>query len=111
MTMLADPQAALEALADEYARRAEAIRRDLAQPHATSFPEQAAERQSDDVLRALLAEAEEGLRQVAQARERLASGRYGRCALCGEPLGAARLAALPTAERCVACADAAAPRH
>ena len=105
MTAIADPHAALDVLAAEYRRRAEAIRRDLSSPRSASFPEQAVQRQNDDVLRGLLAEAEEGLRQVQRACERLTSGRYGLCARCGEPIGAARLAALPTAECCVACAE------
>ncbi len=105
MTAVADPHAALEALAGEYRRRAEAIRRDLSSPRSASFPEQAVQRQNDDVLRGLLAEAEDGLRQVQHARERLASGRYGVCTQCGAPVGAARLAALPAAERCVSCAE------
>ncbi len=60
------------------------------------------QRQNDDVLRALLAEAEEGLRRVERARERLGGG-YGRCTACGAVIAAARLAALPTAERCQDC--------
>lgn len=103
MTAAADSQAALDALAAEYARRAEAIRRDLASPHSASFPEQAVQRQNDDVLRALLAEAEDGQRQVARARARLAVGRYGLCRACGGAIAAARLAALPTAELCQDC--------
>jgi RNA polymerase-binding transcription factor DksA len=106
MSAIADPRAALDALAADYARRAEAIRRDLSSPHAASFPEQAVERQNDDVLRALLAEAEDGLRQVERARVRLAEGRYGRCLACGAAIAAARLAALPCAELCRDCAAA-----
>lgn len=100
-----DPRQALDALAAEYARSAEAIRRDLGRSHSPSFAEQAVQRQNDDVLRALLAEAEDGLRQVERARERLAAGRYGECVGCGEPVGAARLAALPAAELCMNCAS------
>lgn len=99
-----DPRLALDALAEEYARRAGAIRRDLGRSHSASFAEQAVQRQNDDVLRALLAEAEDGLRQVERARQRLDAGGYGVCVSCGEPVGAARLAALPAAERCIACA-------
>ncbi|MCQ4348206.1 TraR/DksA C4-type zinc finger protein [Pseudomonas stutzeri] len=104
MNAVVDPRTALDALAAEYARRAEAIRRDLAQSRTASFPEQAVERQNDDVLRALLAEAEDGLRQVERARARLAAGRYGLCAACGASIAAARLAALPAAELCRDCA-------
>lgn len=104
MTAVADPRAALDVLAAEYAQRAEATRRELTSPHSASFPEQAVQRQNDDVLRALQAEAEEGLRQVERARARLADGRYGICAGCGAAIAPARLAALPTAELCLDCA-------
>lgn len=99
-----DPRSALDALAAEYARRAEAIRDDLTSPHSASLPEQAVEHRNDDVLRALLAEAEEGLRQVERARARLAAGHYGRCSACAGPIAAQRLAALPAAELCQDCA-------
>ena len=99
-----DPRDALERLQREYRQRAEAIRGDLGQLHDTDAVEQAGERQNDEVLHALLAEAEAGLRQVEQARRRLAEGRYGRCRRCGQPVEPARLAALPAAELCLHCA-------
>lgn len=95
----------LQQLAKEYSRRAEAIRRDLASPRDPDFAEQAQERQNDDVLRGLLLEAEEGLREVSRALERLEEGCYGECTRCGEPIGEARLEALPMASLCVRCAD------
>ncbi|HLV16277.1 MAG TPA: TraR/DksA family transcriptional regulator [Pseudomonas sp.] len=95
----------LQQLAKEYSRRAEAIRRDLASPRDPDFAEQAQERQNDDVLRGLLLEAEEGLREVSRALERLEEGSYGECTRCGEPIGEARLEALPMASLCVRCAD------
>lgn len=98
------PQAALDRLYLEYSQRASSIRGDLTQPHATDSAEQASERQNDDVLQALLAEAEEGLRQVARARQRLAEGTYGECQRCGNPIEPARLAALPATELCLRCA-------
>ncbi|ALS14651.1 conjugal transfer protein TraR [Pseudomonas aeruginosa] len=79
-----DPAAALETLATEYAARAAAIRRDLARSHSPDFAEQAVQRQNDEVLEGLLAEAEAGMRQVGLARLRLAEGRYGYCERCGE---------------------------
>ena len=99
------PHDRLRQMADEYRARAEAIRRDLASQRDPDFAEQAQERQNDDVLRALLLEAEQGLREVQHALERLEEGRYGECARCGEPIGTARLQALPMAEKCVKCAD------
>jgi RNA polymerase-binding transcription factor len=43
------------------------------------------------------------LEEIAAARERLASGVIGVCTDCGEPIGAARLQAQPTASRCADC--------
>ncbi len=100
-----DPATALETLATEYAARAAAIRRDLARSHSPDFAEQAVQRQNDEVLEGLLAEAEAGMRQVGLARLRLAEGRYGYCERCGEAIEPARLAALPAAEYCLRCAD------
>ncbi len=100
-----DPRQTLDQLAAEYSHRAEAIRRDLSSQHSSNFAEQATQRQNDDVLRNLLAEAEQGLREVQHALERLQAGRYGECVGCGEEIAAARLAAVPTAEFCVTCAS------
>ncbi|HEX8012909.1 MAG TPA: TraR/DksA family transcriptional regulator [Casimicrobiaceae bacterium] len=43
------------------------------------------------------------LAEIAVARERLADNVYGLCTDCGEPIGAARLDAQPTARRCADC--------
>lgn len=55
-------------------------------------------------LTRLVRDAEERLTAIADARLRVASGAAERCAVCGEPIGAARRAARPTADRCVRCA-------
>lgn len=100
-----DPQSALDALAREYSARAAAIRRDLARSHSPDFAEQAVQRQNDEVLEALLAEAEAALLLVGKAKLRLVEGSYGDCVRCGEPISEGRLRALPAAEHCLACAD------
>ncbi|CCF83095.1 TraR/DksA family transcriptional regulator [Nitrolancea hollandica] len=43
------------------------------------------------------------LAEIDTALERINRGTYGRCAECGQPIDPARLAALPTASRCLAC--------
>lgn len=43
------------------------------------------------------------LRAVAAARRRIEDGTYGICVDCADEIEAARLAAQPTAERCVEC--------
>jgi len=100
-----DPAAALEKMSVEYRARVEAIRLDLARSHSADSSEQAVERENDEVLEALLAEAEITLRKVEKARERLREGTYGKCRKCGEAIGEKRLAVMPMAECCVQCAD------
>jgi DnaK suppressor protein len=43
---------------------------------------------------------------LAAAIERLADGTYGECQTCGLPISDKRLAAIPEAEECIACAEA-----
>ena len=53
---------------------------------------------------ALLEQAREQLAAVDTALAGLASGRYGVCDRCGQPIGEDRLAARPAALTCVRCA-------
>jgi RNA polymerase-binding transcription factor DksA len=52
-------------------------------------------------LAALLADARSRLAELDHALELVASGRYGTCEVCGRPIPAERLAARPSATRCV----------
>ena len=45
--------------------------------------------------------------RLAVAIERVRAGDYGVCEVCGDPIGAGRLRAIPEATTCVACQDAA----
>ena len=47
------------------------------------------------------------LRQVADALDRIATGEYGICLECEEPISAKRLTALPWAALCLSCQEAA----
>ena len=53
---------------------------------------------------ALVAAAQAQLAEVSAARARLADGSYGTCESCGQPIGAERLEARPTARTCIRCA-------
>jgi DnaK suppressor protein len=53
---------------------------------------------------ALLNGARQRLAEIEAAMARLEEGRYGQCAACGGPIGAARLSARPTASTCIRCA-------
>ena len=49
----------------------------------------------------LATELREALEEVDGALERLAAGTYGNCEVCGKPIGAARLEAMPAARLCI----------
>jgi RNA polymerase-binding protein DksA len=53
---------------------------------------------------ALLEQAQRRLADVEAALARRDAGDYGRCAECGRPIGAQRLAARPSAGACIDCA-------
>ena len=50
----------------------------------------------------LASELREALEEVEAAIERLRDGTYGICKVCGKPIGAARLEAMPAARLCIA---------
>jgi RNA polymerase-binding transcription factor DksA len=54
----------------------------------------------------LLAQAEADVAALELALTRLDAGTYGRCAACGGAVPAERLAAHPTTEECLSCAQA-----
>ena len=53
---------------------------------------------------ASLERARDRLGEVDRALERLDSGRYGRCEVCGRAIGAERLVVRPAARNCIDCA-------
>ena len=55
---------------------------------------------------ALLEQTERTLSELAEARQRLASGTYGVCEICGQQIPTARMLARPETRSCVVCAGA-----
>jgi len=55
---------------------------------------------------AALDRARDHLARIDDARDRLDRGEYGRCVVCGRPIPAERLQALPAATTCTACSPA-----
>lgn len=51
------------------------------------------------------------LRAIRAALERIADGSYGLCVDCGAEIAAERLAAQPSAARCIGCQQAVEHRH
>lgn len=69
---------------------------DVADLGATAVEREAAHAQLDLVR--------ERLQAVEAAFDRLAAGAYGVCGSCGQPVGRARLEAVPATDRCIRCA-------
>lgn len=93
----------------EWKGRLEAIRADRSHPGAPLDPdleEQAIERENDEALDALDTRGRQALEAIDAALSRLASGTFGRCLSCDEPIPAERLRAEPTAGTCLSCATA-----
>ena len=60
---------------------------------------------------ALVTQVRHHLAEIDAAVERVDAGTYARCELCSEPIGEARLEALPAARTCIACAGGRQVRH
>ncbi len=56
-----------------------------------------------EVAADLLLNQEQVMLTIRKALERIDAGTYGVCEMCGKPIPAGRLEALPYATRCVAC--------
>ena len=79
------------------------IEGDLRSAHDADWPERANELQNDEVLEGLDEMTLGEVQQIRSALKRIDSGKYGVCAVCGQSISAARLAAVPTAVTCVQC--------
>lgn len=84
--------------------RASKIAADLRDPGVKDSEEQATLRENDEVLVRLDESAVREIAEIRSALDRIAAGRYGVCGECGDPIGEARLAALPYTSRCIDCA-------
>lgn len=101
----ADVRAALEHRLDVLLKRVRAIDGDLRRPADRDWAERAIEVENDDVLEGLDDQSRAEAATIRTALRRLDAGTYGRCATCGQPIPPARLAALPAAATCLACAS------
>lgn len=88
----------------EFEKRIKALVRDLSKPHSADSSEQAQERENDEVLEALLAEANEEIVLIKAALTRMEAGEYGVCTDCGDEINPQRLEAYPEAACCIDCA-------
>lgn len=94
----------LERRLDVLLKRVDRIAVDLRKPGDPDWQERATELENDDVLEGLDDASRAEVTAIRAALRRIDAGTYGLCARCGQEIGAARLAALPSATTCVVCA-------
>jgi len=68
------------------------------------FADRVAYTEMDEVIEGLDDAARAEVHQIRHALQRLDTDDPNACEVCGEPIGDARLRAIPTATRCVRCA-------
>lgn len=101
-----DARAHLQKRLDVLLKRVDEISGDLRRQADRDWQERATENEHDEVLETLDESSRAEVAQVRAALRRIEAGTYGACATCGTAIGAARMAAMPSATTCVACARA-----
>lgn len=87
-------------LLDKIAR----IKTDLSKAHSSDWPDQAQERENDEVLNQLGDQSEQELIEINAALERIKNHVYGKCTRCSNEISIERLEIKPEASYCVKCA-------
>ncbi|MCC2617138.1 TraR/DksA C4-type zinc finger protein [Aestuariibacter halophilus] len=85
--------------------RLQGIKEDFAQGQRNNSSDGAMRSENDEVLKQLEYEAQEEIRAINQALQRIERGEFGICEDCGKDISPARLNIVPTAQQCRDCAD------
>ncbi len=93
-------KAELEVRRDFLLGRMQQIDRELDSHDSKDWEEMATEREQDEVLEDLGHSANEELRMIEAAFQRLAEGEYGYCVNCGERIAEERLDLIPATPFC-----------
>lgn len=80
------------------------IETELDSHHAQDWEDLATEREGDEVLESMGLTAQQEIRMIRAALDRIDSGDYGSCAKCGAVIGEERLDVLPFTPFCRDCA-------
>ena len=75
-------------------------------PLSADFADRAIETSNEEVLERIGTSAQDELRQLEMALQRIDAGHYGDCSTCHGEIEPARLAAVPYAVTCRRCAEA-----
>jgi DnaK suppressor protein len=92
---------ALKARLSELTTRVGEIDSELRKPLSPDLEEQATDLEYQEALEAIEDSEIHEIHQIREALKRISEGTYGICAHCGEDIDPKRLAALPTATRCI----------
>jgi DnaK suppressor protein len=93
---------------DELRTRELRVNTGLKQPpdlSTSDYGDISTESERNGILSALSRTTDAELKRIGAALQRLAEGRYTRCAVCGEDIEPQRLEAVPYTDRCIACAE------
>jgi DnaK suppressor protein len=105
MSSISKVKAQLEAKLRELEERVERIDYRLGEPGVADWEENAALHSNDEVLTGLGELTEKDIHEIRLALQRIESGTYGKCVVCGAVIPRERLSALPFTTKCVACAS------
>lgn len=106
MTSLKQRKAQLEGRLQELESRLQSIDTELEDHNNPDVEDHATEVESDEVLERIGIAAQQEIRMIEAALERVADGSYGICARCGEDITEQRLDVLPYTPICKDCASA-----
>lgn len=101
MDNIAELKAQLEDRLATLLSRVNEIEDDLRHPLEADSEEQAVDLSDDEALEGIDSVLREEIAQVQAALARIENGTYGDCAVCGKPIGRARLEVRPIATRCI----------
>jgi RNA polymerase-binding transcription factor len=96
---------ALNARLSELRGKVADIDGELRKQLSADLEEQAAELENQEALEAIEHSEIREIQQIQEALKRISEGTYGVCAKCGADIDPKRLKALPTATRCISCAE------
>ncbi len=102
--MTSDRKTALETRLKELRAQVADYEGDLRASHSSNWTERATEMEGEEVLEGLENAALREIKQIETALQRIEHGQDGLCDMCNGEIEAARLAALPSTTRCIACA-------
>ena len=100
-----DARAALVAERDELLSQLSGVGAQAGDHYDANFADSSQVTAERGEAEALATKLRETLADVERALAKLDNGTYGTCEVCAKPIGEARLEAMPTARRCIACAS------